>query len=351
MSLTADLTANIRAKPISGDDRHVAALYFLDAVGSAFAGRKTDAGKLFLQWSRSQGNDAGRAAFTVAGLTHIVETDDLHRASVTHPGCVVVPTVLALACQPGALATAALDAVLHGFEAMCRIGMAVGSEHYKIWHNTATCGPYGAAMATATLLGLPDKQCVHALGNAGTQSSGLWQFLDSGAMSKHLHAARAAESGIVAAQLAALGFTGPEEILEGEKGFFAATCPNPAPQQLTILPQDPWQLRQTSIKPWPSCRHTHAPIDAALSLGAKVDVQEIRKIEVESYQAALDLCNRPKPDSAYTAKFSLQHTVAIALLNGNVSLRSFDAAARQETEGLRNLISVNGIEPWLSNYP
>src|SRR5690606_14080258 len=127
----------------------------------------------------------------------------------------------------------------------CRVGMAVGPAHYRVWHNTATCGPYGSAMAAAELLGLDDVQAVHALGNAGTQSAGLWQFLETGAMSKHLHAGRAAEAGIVAAELAARGFTGAPAILEGEKGFFAGACPDARPEALLADPAAPWQLRLT----------------------------------------------------------------------------------------------------------
>lgn len=149
-----------------------------------------------------------------------------------------------------------------GFEAMTRVGMAVGPAHYRIWHNTATCGPYGSAMAAAALLHLDGPATVHALGNAGTQSSGLWQFLDTGAMTKHLHAGHAAAAGVLAADLAQAGFTGPPAILEGAKGWFAAACPDADPAAVVRDPDGPWQLMQTSIKPWPSCRHTHPVINA-----------------------------------------------------------------------------------------
>ena len=169
-----------------------------------------------------------------------------------HPGCVVVPAAWALANKQGVGGHALLRSVLHGFEATTRVGMGVGPAHYKIWHNTATCGPYGSAMAAADLLGLDDEQTVHALGNAGTQSSGLWQFLETGAMTKHLHAGHAAEAGLKAADLAAFGFTGPPRILEGDKGFFKAACPDAQPELVLANPDDAWQLTTTSIKPWPS---------------------------------------------------------------------------------------------------
>jgi 2-methylcitrate dehydratase PrpD len=206
-------------------------------------------------------------------------------------------------------------------------------------------------MAVATLNELSDEQAMHALGNAGTQSSGFWEFLETGAMSKHLHAGRAAESGLIAAQLAKLDFTGPPAVLEGKKGFFAAACPDANPEVVIADADAPWELRQTSIKPWPCCRHTHPAIDAALALHEELAGISIESVQVVTYQAALDVCNRPTPDSEYEAKFSLYHTVAAALEFGKVDFNSFDAKARTDLAEMRNRVTVNAAEPWNSNYP
>ena len=265
--LIQQLTTLITTKPIAPADLQQAALFTLDALANALAGRVSEPGVLLLRWADATGvNDAERRAFLQGALTHILETDDLHRASVVHPGCVVVPAVWAVAAREGLCGHAILKAVLWGFEAATRVGMAVGPAHYRIWHNTATCGPYGSAMAVAALLKLDAPATVHALGNAGTQSSGLWQFLETGAMTKHLHAGRAAAAGVLAADLARFGFTGPPAILEGAKGLFTAACPDADPGAIARDPDGPWQLLQTSIKPWPSCRHTHPAADALLEL-------------------------------------------------------------------------------------
>jgi len=351
LSLTSQLTQLIRGKSITASDRNKAALFVLDAVANAYAGRRTDPAARVLRWYRTQGGDSGRQALAVGVLTHILETDDLHKASVTHPGCVIVPAALAVAAREKSDATGFLTAVLQGYEACCRVGNAVGPAHYRIWHNTATCGPYGSAMASAALLELSDEQCVHALGNAGTQSSGLWQFLETGAMSKHLHAGRAAEAGVVAADLAAVGFTGPPAILEGDKGFFAAACPDANPDAVLHAPDDAWQLCQTSIKPWPSCRHTHPAIDAALELYDQLKGREVARIEVEAYQAALDVCDRPQPDSEYAAKFSLQHCVSVALSDGQVSFNSFGSEQRDRMEIYRKKVVLNVSTEMESHYP
>ncbi|MBL6942131.1 MAG: MmgE/PrpD family protein, partial [Rhodospirillales bacterium] len=334
-------------------DLDAAALFTLDAVANALAGRRTEPGKKLLALSErlNASADPGRMALLQGGLTHILEMDDLHRASVVHPGCVVVPAVFALAAETGVAGIEFLRAVLQGFEATCRVGMAVGQEHYRIWHSTATCGPFGSAMAASCLLELDEDACVDALGNAGTQAAGLWQFLDTGAMSKHLHAGRGAEAGVVAAELADLGFSGPPQILEGQRGLFAGACPDANPAALLAGPGQPWQLHETSIKPWPSCRHTHPAIDAALELSARIAPALIDTITVETYQAALDICDRPVPDSVYEAKFSLQHCVAAALNMGRIDFKVFEKQPRSEMADCRGRVTLRASDPYLSAYP
>ncbi|MDJ0777986.1 MAG: MmgE/PrpD family protein [Gammaproteobacteria bacterium] len=351
MSLTADLIAQIRAKPVADDDLTQAALFTLDAIACAYAGSATPVGKILRNWSAKAPRDDRRDAFLMGALTHITETDDLHRKSVTHPGCVVVPATLALGQRLGASPAQLLHAILQGFEAMCRVGAAVGPAHYRVWHNTATCGPFGSAMAAACLLQLNDSSTRDALGNAGTQASGFWEFMQSGAMSKHLHAGRAAESGLIAAELAAEGFTGPPEILEGKRGFFAAMCDDPVADNLLADAAAPWQLRLTSIKPWPSCRHTHPIIDCALELHGLLAGEPVQSIEIRTYQAALDVCDNPAPRSEYEAKFSLYHCAAVALLDGAVGLGSFDDTARTHTADLCARTRVEVVEPYRSSYP
>ncbi len=326
-SLTADLIGMIRSKPVRNDDLVSASHFVLDTVACVIGGQVMPPGRILLDWFES-GGGVGHDAFLASGLAHILEIDDLHRDSVTHPGAVVIPPAWYLARKRNSSGRAFLTAVLHGYEAMARVGMAVGPGHYKVWHNTATCGPFGAAMACATLLDLDDEQTVWALGNAGTQSGGLWQFLSDDAMSKHLHTAHAAEAGYNAASLAAHGFRGPARILEGEQGFFRALCPDPVPDALFVDAEGPWQLERTSMKPWPCCRHVHPAIDAALEVHERLNGCEPVAVEVRTYQAALDVCDRPAPETLYAAKFSLQHCVNAALVDGRVDFDSFDEEQR-----------------------
>ncbi len=360
-SLTTRLVRLIRAKPVGNNDMQTAADFFLDAVANIIAGTQSVPGRKVLAWARALAGggdltslDQPRQAFVLGALCHILEVDDLHRASVVHPGCVVVPALLVLG--GGHDGRQVLTGLLHGFEATTRLGMSVGPAHYRIWHNTATCGPFGSAMAAAHLLGLDEGQAVHALGNAGSQAAGLWEFLATGAETKHLHAGRGAEAGVVATSLAAHGFTGAPEILEGERGFYRAACPDRDAARLLADPQAPWQVHQTSIKPWPSCRHTHPAIASAIDIqqqmkASGLNVDAIAKISIETYQAALDLCNRADPRSPYAAKFSLQHCVAAALSLPQVGFSSFETEARARLAGLRQRIEVGVGQAQQTAYP
>lgn len=348
-SLTRQLARLVAAKPLTDADYRAAAMLTLDAIANAVAGVNSDPGRRLLA-AHLAGAPFGRA-FLIGALTHIHEIDDLHRGSVVHPGCVVVPAAWALAERLGQDGRAALRAVIWGFEATARVGMSVGPAHYRIWHNTATCGPFGSAAAGAALHDLDEDAFVWALGNAGTQSSGLWEFMASSAMSKHLHAGRAAEAGLLASDLAAQGFTGPDTILEGEKGFYAGLCPDPRPEAVAAAPDAPWAVHETSIKPWPCCRHTHPAIDAALELAARAQGRPIAEVKVGTYRAAIDVCDRIRPETEYQAKFSLQHCVAAALGDGKVDFDSFDRAARDRHRALASHVALSASEPFVSAYP
>ena len=365
LSLSRKLVQMVRQKPVTRADFDAAALFTLDAVANIIAGQNSGQGKILLEWTKLQGTasgnnitDAGRRALLLGGLCHILEMDDLHRVSVVHPGCIVIPTVWALVETGKADASGhdILRAILAGFEVATRVGMAVGSEHYRIFHNTATCGPFGSAMAAGQLLGLNEDGFVDALGNAGTQAAGLWQFIDTGAMSKHLHAGRGAEAGLVSAELAALGFTGPPEIFEGSRGFFAALAPKGNPDRMIENADAPWQLIETSIKPFPSCRHTHPVIDACTQIrhemrDSKISLSEIAAVRVDTYQAAIDVCDRATSRSVYEAKFSLQHCTAAALSSKVMDFSVFDEKARDDFGALAKKVELRLSENIDAIYP
>ncbi len=360
------------------DELTTARRYVLDWLGSALAGAATDPGASLVDYARAQPVGPASvvglglacspevAALVNGGLSHIVEMDDLDRRSVLHPGAVVIPAALAVAERERATGHAFLSAVVAGYEVAIRLGEAVGKRHYYYFHNTGTCGVFGAAAAAGWLLGLTEEQFVWAFGNAGTQAAGLWEFNTDGDMSKHLHAGRAAANGVLAADLARRGFTGARCILEGDRGFFAATAPDANPVALanfwTLNPPSPsFKIGGVSIKPHASCRHTHAAIDAALDLRAQLGerglaaqaVSDVTRLHVNTYQAALDLCDESNPQTPYSCKFSLQYCVASALCRGHVGLADFtpEAIGDPTVRRLLSRVSASMDPGYEARYP
>ncbi|MEL6235281.1 MAG: MmgE/PrpD family protein [Pseudomonadota bacterium] len=364
-SLTQRLARHLD-RAVSPDDEARAALHLLDWAGCAAAGRVTPAGTALAAVARAIGTgrataiDApglspAAAAFLNGGLGNVLEMDDIHRSSILHPGPVVIPAALAAAEARGADGRTLLRALVRGYEAVIRIGAAVGPAHYALWHNTSTCGPFGAAAAAAALMDLSREQTVWALGNAGTQASGPWQCRHEQVMTKQLHTARAAQSGLLAAELAGQGFSGPAFILEGPQGVFAAMAPDGNPDAVMAeadVAQPGWKIWDTSFKPWPACRHAHPTIDAALALRDRgIEVGAVARIEIETYADAIRFCDRPDPRDEMQAKFSLQHAAANALAEGPPGLDAFGPEAVARSAALRARCQVAAGTRWSEAFP
>jgi 2-methylcitrate dehydratase PrpD len=279
--------------------------------------------------------------------------DDVDKRALLHPGPVVIPAAIA-ATSKGSTAADFLDAIVRGYEAMIRLGRAVGPGHYRFWHNTATCGPTGAAAAAASLWGSDAASTANILSLGVAQASGLWQVRHEPLSHvKQLHAARAAEAGVRAARLAGAGLIGVRTIIEGEQGFFAATCPG-ADARSVLGGGDDWAIEEVSFKPWPACRHTHAVIDAALALrGEGVAPSQIARVDIETYRDALAFCDQPTPMTALEAKFSLQHAAAVALLEGEPGLEHFEGRFRddQRIAAMRQRIFPAVSADFTGRYP
>ncbi len=347
-------------RPIAAADRRRAALHLVDWIGCAVIGRTVEAGQILTAEARGSGKvplfggdsaDPAGAAFALGALGSLYEMDDVHRTALLHPGPVVIPA--ALAAAPDAAAGAALlDAMILGYEAMIRIGRAVGPGHYAFFHNTSTCGGFGAAVAAGHLVGLGPAALASALGNAGSLSGGLWQCRNEAVMTKTLHCAEAARRGLTAARLAATGFTGPRFILEGPQGVFAALCPGADPEDV-LADDDGWLIFDTSFKPWPACRHAHAAIDATLLLREEIGAAPIEAITIETFADAKLFCDRRAPVTSHQAKFSLQHAVAVTLIEGAPPLSAFDlpALTRPDLVALRAIATVTATADFTDRYP
>ena len=161
-----------------------------------------------------------------------------------------------------------------------------------------------------------------ALGTAGTQAAGLWEFNADGAMSKHLHPGKAAFNGVLAADLARAGFTGATRILEGARGFFNATSENWDPTRVTDQLGNHWKITENCYKLHSCCGHTHTAIDMAL----EIDAEKVRDIHIQTYAAGYEIVKEMHPRTPYQAQFSIAYCVAAALVDHAVGLAQFKPA-------------------------
>lgn len=352
-SKLADFIKGVRYEDLPPETIRLARLALLDWLGSALRGGREKPAVMALRVLGAQGGSpqatllpAGEKSSALAvalgnGIaSHILELDDVHRGAIVHCGAVVMPAALATAEMLHASGRKLIEAIVAGYEVAIRIGEAVSPSHYYYWHNTGTCGTFGACAAAGKLLGLDAEQLVWALGNAGTQAAGLWEFLRDGAMSKHLHPGKAAQNGLLAALLAKEGFTGATEILEGQKGFFRAMVPEVNLAPITdSLGKPPYRIEGNSFKIHSSCRHTHPAIDIVLDLTTRHHLipAQVAEIEVRTYRPALDITDNPDPQTIYAAKFSLPFCVALALAKGSCGLEDFSEANLRDPE-IRNLM-------------
>jgi len=318
--------------------RILAKYCFLDWLASAYAGSQEQPVRMMLEVVKGMPGkpectlipDGSKNICLLGALvngasSHMVEMDDLHRASIFHPAAPIIPAALAIAEREQMTGRDLIVAIVVGYEVGIRVAKMVGKSHYHFWHTTATCGTFGAAAAASKLLLLNPQQIVWALGSAGTQASGLWEFLSESAMSKQLHPGKAALNGILAALLAQRGFTGAEHIFEGERGFCKATSNDYDFHEVTDGLGSEYQMEGNSFKLHASCGHIHAALDAALILMEETGVVpgEIEKVRVKLYSAALELLGNVPLTSPYIAKFHIPFCIANALKFGEVGLEAF----------------------------
>ncbi len=344
----ADFIRMLRFDELSPHALRMTRLAFLDWLGSALRGGAEGPARMAFSVLRSQGglpqatllpsgdkSSALNAALANGIASHIVELDDVHRGSILHAGAAVIPAALAAAEMVHANGQELIEAIVAGYETAIRIGEAVTPSHYYFWHTTGTCGTFGACAAAGKLLGLDRDQLVWAIGNAGTQAAGLWEFISEGAMSKHLHAGKAGYNGLLAALLAKEGFTGSTTVIDGERGFCRATAPAYDLTGITDgLGKPPFKIEENSFKFHASCRHTHPTIDLVLDLAARNTITpgEVVSVTVRTYRTALDITNNPEPRSTFAAKFSLPFCAALALVRGSCGLENFSEESLDNPE-------------------
>jgi len=265
------------------------------------------------------------AALINGTAAHTLEVDDIFRDGIYHPGPPVIAAALA-ACQSRDSSGAELIAsVVAGYEVSNRIAAAIQPAHYDYWHTTGTVGAFGAAAASARALGLNGVQAKHAIANSATFAAALQQAFRSDAMSKPLHAGRAAETGLLCAMMAAEGVTGADNMIEGDRGFGNAMSRDVDWASAFADLGASYTITRMTQKNHCCCGHTFAAIDGVLEICTTngLGAEDIRTISVGSYQKALEVCGNRDPQTPYEAKFSLAYVCAMAALSGSVRLSAF----------------------------
>ncbi|TRZ74900.1 MAG: MmgE/PrpD family protein [Deltaproteobacteria bacterium] len=260
------------------------------------------------------------AALINGTTAHVLDFDDTHEDSILHATTPILSAAVSLGEKFYLSGRDLILSYICGFEISTRLGRAIMPSHFERGsHPTGTLGTIGAAVACSKLLGLTPTQIIHALGIAATQAAGVREVF--GTMCKSFHAGRAAQSGVLAASLAAKGFTSSERALDGGNGFFNVLSDRKGKINLvTDDLGDRFLIKQNIFKAYASCLQVHAAIDCMLKLRDSYDLkpENVEKITAYVFHFAPDAAGIENPKTGLEAKFSLKHCIALALVKGAV---------------------------------
>ena len=364
ISSSANLTRTLAERAVAvtydalpGEVRELAQQCVLDYLGVGLAGADDELARILLEEASEAGGAAHAgvighdarlpvlsAALVNGAIAHALDYDDVNLAMPGHPSVAILPALLALAEEKKASGKAVVAAFVAGYETCCRIGMALRPGHYnRGFHATGTVGAFGAAAACAHLLGLDAEATARALGIAGTQSAGLKsQF---GTMCKPFHAGKAAQNGLLAARLAARGFSSRTDLVECAQGFAATHSPDFVPEKALAEPRRGHHIFNNLFKYHAACYMTHAPIECGRQLRKQgVAPADIAAIKLAAHFAIDKVCNIPAPTDGLEAKFSLRQTVAMALAGvDTASLGAYSVATATDPAlvGLRERVNFD----------
>ena len=340
--ILAKFSAEISAENTPPDVLERAKTLITDTIGIAVRARHEAASSdSVINTVRQLGLDGGSSrvfgderGYTPSGaalingtLAHSLDFDDTHARGSIHSSAPIVPAALAAGEMIGASGEDVLLGIVAGYEVQIRLSMAlVPTDHYdRGFHPTATCGAFGAAAAAGRVLRLSTEQMVNAFGAAGSQASGSMQFLANGAWNKRFHVGHAAQSGLTAAVLAENGYLGSAAAIEGKAGFLNAYAPNPRPELAVAGLGEVWETMALAVKPYPSCRYTHAALDGLIALRTKNQLQldDIEQVEVGLPETGWKIVGVPEevkqhPTNVVDGQFSMPFCAAVALREGGL---------------------------------
>ena len=266
---------------------------------------------------RRERTDILNAALVNGIASHVLDFDDTHPDTLVHPSGPVASAVLALAEDRRASGRDLINAFVVGVEVECRVARAVLPAHYDIgWHITGTAGVFGAAAASACLLGLDAERTTWALGLAATQAAGLREMF--GSMAKSFHPGRAAQNGLASALFAQAGLTATATAIEGKRGFAHVLSTTVDIAQCVEGLGQRHELLGNTYKPFACGLVIHPAIDGCIRLRneAGVRADQVARIDLRVHPMVLELTGKTAPRSGLEGKFSVFHSAAVALIDG-----------------------------------
>ena len=273
----------------------------------------------------SKGYTPPGAALLNGTLAHSLDFDDTHAPGSLHPSAPITPAAFAAAEMTASDGKALIAAIVAGYEVQIRLSLALDpAAHYdRGFHPSATCGAFGAAAAAGRLLGLDAQGYADAFGIVLSMAAGSMQFLVNGAWTKRSHVGHAAMCGLIAATLARQGYRGAAEAIEGKWGFLRAYAPAADASRVTDGLGNRWETLKIAVKPYPSCRYSHAAIDGILMLAHehRIKADEVQAIDVGLPEPGWKIIGDPEvekqsPRSVVDGQFSMAFCAAVALRTG-----------------------------------
>jgi 2-methylcitrate dehydratase PrpD len=359
LTLTAQLAkrcAALEFADLPGEVVATAQLCVLDWLGVTLAGSHEPGPEMLLSLARPV-SDGGASVIGHPGVhltvedaalingtsSHVLDFDDVNTLLIGHPSVAILAAAMAVAEALNLSGQHLLTAFVAGYETACRVAAAVGPTSYlRGFHNTGTIGTFGAAAASAHLMGLDAEHTEVALGLAATQAAGLGCMV--GTMTKSLHAGKACQSGVFAARLAQRGFTANRAAVEAPKGF-AATATGHCDEAAGLAdPPRGWHLLNNLFKFDASCYMTHSALAGTRDLMAEnnLTADDIAAVRVHLGDLELATCAVPRPQTGLEVKFSVAHLVAMAALRRPTTvIRDADAQDR-DVVALRSKVTVAG---------
>ncbi len=342
----AGLTPSLLDGPVGAS----ATMALLDTVGCGLYGANQQWGRILREQILGEGSRGkatlfgesvtvapSRAALANGTASHGIELDDIIQGALVHPGAVVIPAALAMAEHTGASGERLLLGIIAGYEMMARLGFALGAEHNtRGYHTTGVAGPIAATVAAGMVMGLPVDAIHSAIGIACSSAGGIKAFTQgTGGMVKRMHAGRAAETGVLACELAARGFTGPMAGIDGHFGLLEVIGGSDTDvEALTSNLGSDYAISKVWVKAYPCCGLIHSVSHAIEAIRAEsaLTPADVKSIVVHTSRRAVEHNGDPNPQETMAAQYSIPYCAGAAVVKNPRDPASFDANGLRDPE-------------------